>query len=242
MNPTSAVPHPGKSPAVLAGIIKRLLTLAIFLVFNAILLFFAAGRLQWTWAWVFLGICLLSVAINGAFLLRRSPETIAERGRGLEQTKDWDRPVSTGFFLSLYVALPLVSGLDARFGWSGEIGTAIHISGAVLVALGLELAGWALIANAYFSTAVRIQTERGHAVCRSGPYRFVRHPGYVGFMLQSLGTPVLLGSWWALIPGVVAVAFGVIRTSLEDRMLQAELPGYTDFARDVRYRLLPGVW
>jgi protein-S-isoprenylcysteine O-methyltransferase Ste14 len=99
-----------------------------------------------------------------------------------------------------------------------------------------------MIANAFFSTAVRIQSERGHTVCRSGPYRFVRHPGYVGFILQSLGTPVLLGSWWALIPGVTAVVFMIIRTSWEDRTLQAELPGYRDFVQEVRYRLVPAIW
>lgn len=242
MNPTTAIPHSGRNPDVSTGIIKRVTTLVTFLVFNALLLFVSAGNFRWTWAWIFLGICLLSVAINGAFLLRRSPETIAERGSGLGGTRAWDRLVAGGWALSLYLALPLVSGLDARFGWSGVISTRLHILGALLVALGLELAGWAMIANAYFSTAVRIQTERGHAVCRSGPYRFVRHPGYVGFILQALGTPLLLGSWWALIPGLVTVILAVIRTSLEDRMLQGELPGYTDFVRDVRYRLLPGVW
>jgi protein-S-isoprenylcysteine O-methyltransferase Ste14 len=242
MNPTSAVPHPEDDRGLLTGIIKRTMTVAAFLVFNALLLFVAAGSLRWIWAWIYLGICVLSLVINGAFLLRTSPETIAERGRGLGQTKAWDRLVASLWAFSLYLALPLVSGLDARFGWSGEIAVVVHSIGAVVLALGLGLAGWAMIANAYFSTAVRIQSERGHAVCRSGPYQFVRHPGYVGFILQSLGTPLLLGSLWALIPGLTTVVLAIIRTSLEDRMLQVELPGYSDFVREVRYRLLPGVW
>jgi len=99
-----------------------------------------------------------------------------------------------------------------------------------------------MITNVYFSTVVRIQSDRGHTVCRSGPYRFVRHPGYAGAILQSLGIPFLLGTFWALIPGLIAAALMVIRTALEDRLLQAELPGYLDFVRDVRYRLMPGVW
>ena len=111
-----------------------------------------------------------------------------------------------------------------------------------MVAAGLALSGWAMIVNAYFSTVVRIQRERGHTVCRTGPYRFVRHPGYVGFMLQSLGIPLLLGSWWALLPGFAAIAVMIIRTAFEDRMLQAELPGYQEYVRDVHYRLLPGIW
>ena len=144
--------------------------------------------------------------------------------------------------LASYFALPLVAGLDVRFGWTQELRVGWHVAGAAVLAAGLGLGGWAMIANAYFSTAVRIQSERGHTVCRSGPYRFVRHPGYVGFILQSLGTPVLLGSLWALIPGITAAALMVIRTSLEDRTLQAELPGYPDYVQEVRYRLVPGIW
>jgi len=99
-----------------------------------------------------------------------------------------------------------------------------------------------MIANAYFSTAVRIQSDRGQTVCRRGPYRFVRHPAYLGFTLQSVSTPVLLGSLCALIPGMAAAALMIISTSLEDRMLQVELPGYRDFVQEVRHRLVPGIW
>ena len=102
--------------------------------------------------------------------------------------------------------------------------------------------GWAMTTNAFFSTAVRIQSDRGHTVCRSGPYRFVRHPGYVGAILMSLGTPLLLGSAWALIPAAAAMVLMVLRTHLEDDTLRAELPGYEDYAHDVRYRLVPRLW
>ncbi len=99
-----------------------------------------------------------------------------------------------------------------------------------------------MITNAWFSTVVRIQTERGHTVCEDGPYRYVRHPGYVGFILQSLSTPLLLGSWWALPAGFVAAGSLVVRTRLEDSTLQNELSGYPEYAQKVRYRLIPGVW
>ena len=135
-----------------------------------------------------------------------------------------------------------MAGLDVRFGWTRELSVAWHSAGAVVLAVGLGLSAWAMIANAYFSTAVRIQSDRGHTVCRTGPYRFVRHPGYVGFILQSLGTPFLLGSLWTLVPGITATVLMIIRTSLEDRTLQAELPGYRDFVQEVRYRLVPGIW
>jgi protein-S-isoprenylcysteine O-methyltransferase Ste14 len=241
MNTEPGSPNAKGRPSMTAGIVARVGTIAIFIVLQAVILFLAAGRLNWTWAWVYLGICLVSVAINGAIMLRTSPETIAERGRP-QATQAWDRVVGGLWALLLYVVLPLVAGLDVRFSWTRETSAAWNLAGAVVLAAGLGLGGWAMIANAYFSTAVRIQSDRGQTVCRRGPYRFVRHPGYVGFALQSLGTPLLLGSLWALIPGLLAAVLMVIRTTFEDRMLQAELPGYREYTQQVRYRLVPGVW
>jgi len=239
-------PQPGISPTekphnLTAGIIKRVVTVVIFMVLQAVILFVTAGRLNWSWAWVYLGICLAVLIVNGTIMLRTNLETVAERGQP-GQTKDWDKLVGGLFGLFLYFVLPLVAGLDERFGWSGEPGIGWHIAGAVLLVAGLALAAWAMVANAFFSTAVRIQSERGHTVCKSGPYRFVRHPGYVGFILQSISTAILLGSWWALVPGGVAAALMILRTALEDRTLQAELPGYPDYVQEVRYRLVPGIW
>jgi protein-S-isoprenylcysteine O-methyltransferase Ste14 len=227
--------HSGK------GILMRFAQIAIFLVLQAILLFGTAGRVDWLWAWIFLGICIASIGVNGAILLRTSPETIAERGLAKE-TKLWDKILSALWTLALMIAVPLLSGLDVRHGWTGELSSSVNIAGAVMLSLGLGLGGWAMITNAYFSTAVRIQSDRGQTVCRTGPYRIVRHPGYVGFILQSLATPILLGSLWALVAGIAGALFIAIRTSFEDRMLQSELAGYAEFARDVRYRLIPGIW
>ncbi len=244
MHTTSETPSTEKRPNAATGIAMRVATVVIFLALQAVVLFLAAGQFNWTWAWVYLGICVVILLINGTIVLRTSPEaieTIAERGRP-QETRDWDKVVSGLYALALYLFLPLVAGLDVRFGWTSEFSVAWHVAGAVVLVGGLALATWAMITNAFFSTAVRIQSERGHTVCRSGPYRFVRHPGYVGFILQALGTPVLLGSWWALIPGIAAAVLMIIRTSWEDRTLQAELPGYRDFVQEVRYRLVPGIW
>jgi protein-S-isoprenylcysteine O-methyltransferase Ste14 len=112
----------------------------------------------------------------------------------------------------------------------------------VIGASGHALLVWSMVANAYFSLIVRIQADRSHQVVSSGPYRFVRHPGYLGSILFFLSTSLLLGSWWALIPGAAAALLIVIRTALEDRTLHAELPGYADYVERVRYRLLPGIW
>jgi protein-S-isoprenylcysteine O-methyltransferase Ste14 len=234
-------PPTNDRPNLIAGILSRFGAIVFMLALEAAILFLAAGRLDWIWAWIFIGINLAVVLVNGTILMRTNPEIVAERGRPKE-VKNWDKAVSGLWALAQYLAIPLVAGLDARFGWTRGLGIAWNIAGAVVFTAGMTLFGWAMITNAYFSTAARIQSDRGQTVCRSGPYRFVRHPGYSGTVLQSMGTSFLLGSIWSLIPTAAAVACMVARTVLEDRMLQNELPGYKDFARDVPHRLVPGVW
>ncbi len=226
---------------VVKGVINRFVQIAVFFILQAALLFLAVGRLNWTWAWVYLGASTVYILINATIMLRTNPETVAERGRPKE-IKDWDKVISGLYALAVYLVLPIVAGLDVRFGWTGELSIIWHITGLAMFAVGGGIGGWAMITNAYFSTAVRIQTDRGHTVCRTGPYRFVRHPGYVGFILQGVGTAVLLGSLWALIPAITGGIFMTIRTSMEDRTLQNELTGYSDYAKAVKYRLVPGIW
>ncbi|MCX6030042.1 MAG: isoprenylcysteine carboxylmethyltransferase family protein [Chloroflexi bacterium] len=230
-----------KRSSTAAGVAMRAGTIAFVLVLQAALLFGGAGRLDWSWAWVYFGISLATLAVGGAIMLRTSPETIAERGRP-KGIRGWDKAVSGVLVSAGYVAPSLAAALDVRFGWTAALSASWHAAGAVALTLGFGLTVWAMHANAYFFTAVRIQSERGHTVCRSGPYRCVRHPGYVGYALQSLAVPFLLGSLWALLPALAAVVAMVIRTALEDRMLQAELPGYREYAEEVRYRLIPGIW
>jgi len=226
---------------IAAGIRARFVQVGTVFVLQALILILCSGIPGWVWAWVYLGISVLSVAVNGSIMLRINPETVAERGRPKE-TKAWDKSISGFYAFANFLLLPLVAGLDARFSWTGTIGQTSQLIGAGALALSLAWGGWAMISNAFFSTAVRIQTDRDQTVCRRGPYRFVRHPGYVGFMLQSVATSVLLGSLWALIPSLTAVIALGIRTYLEDGTLQAELPGYREYVKEVRYRLLPGIW
>lgn len=181
-----------------------------------------------------------SVAVNATFLRRTNLEVIAERGRAISHMQDWDKLVSGLWSVCQYVALPLVAALDIRFHWTRDFTLIGHVAGAALLASGLALFSWAMIVNAYFSTAARIQS--GQTVCRSGPYRFVRHPGYAGAILQSFGIALLLGSWWALMPAAGAVVFIVVRTVLEDRMLRTELAGYDAYVNKVRFRLIPRFW
>ncbi len=228
-------------PGVTAGVLARAGQILFVFILLGLILFLGAGTIHWPAAWVFLVISVVSVAINAIFMLRTSPETVAERGLAKGWHK-WDKLISGLWAVFQYLLLPLVAALDQRYDVTGEIGFLWQGMGAMVYALSLALSGWAMISNAYFSTAARIQTDRGQQVCRSGPYRFVRHPGYVGFIVQSPAIAILLGSIWALIPAIVASVLMLIRTIMEDRMLQAELPGYSDYSQEVRYRLLPGVW
>ncbi len=232
---------PSKKQNMLAGILTRAGEIFFVLLVQAAIVFLASGNFGWTWAWVFLGIYLLSIAVNATFLMRTSPETVAERGSA-PITQTWDKIVSAIWAITQYLLVPLVAALDVRLVWSGELALGWHIAGIILFAAGLGLFGWAMITNAYFSTAVRIQSERGHRVCTSGPYRAVRHPGYAGVLLQDIGVPLLLGSWWALIPAVLGTAAMIARTVFEDRTLRTELTGYSDYAKRVRCRLVPGIW
>jgi protein-S-isoprenylcysteine O-methyltransferase Ste14 len=135
-----------------------------------------------------------------------------------------------------------VAGLEWRWGRSAPWPSGVHLAGLLATGLGYGLFVWAMVANAFFSFGVRLQDERGHAAVTEGPYRWVRHPGYAGTILAQAGIPLLLGSPWAFVPCGLTAALFVVRTILEDRMLQAELPGYAEYARHTRFRLVPGVW
>ena len=227
--------------SLLGNIVKRMVQVALLVAFMAVVLFLSSGRLNWMWAWIFIGLNLIGVLINSIILLRYNPETIAERAEA-EGMKDWDKIVSGLWAVTYYILMLLVAGLDTRFGWTPLLALALYVAGGIVFVLGFAFFSWAMISNAYFTAVVRILAERGQTICTTGPYRFVRHPGYVGAIIQSLATPLLLGSLWALIPGGVAAILMVTRTALEDQTLHQELDGYQDYAQQVRYRLLPGIW
>jgi protein-S-isoprenylcysteine O-methyltransferase Ste14 len=198
----------------------------------------------WWQAWVF---SLLIVVVGIGVRLwaeRRHPGLLAERAKfeKAPDVKPWDKVLAPLMAVSLSFPLVIVAGLDHRFGWSPVFQTWLNILGFILIMLGYAFAGWALVENRFFSSVVRIQTDRGHVVCDSGPYRIVRHPGYAGNILPLAGIVLALGSIWTLIPAMVALIITVIRTALEDRTLQDELPGYKEYAARVRYRLVPGIW
>lgn len=203
--------------------------------------FLPAGRFDWPAAWVYLALLTVFMLANLAYLQRVNPELIERRARLGQGTKRWDL-VWSALFTPLFLAVYVVAGLDAgrqggssAFGWPWLAGLALFLSGAALF-------GRAMGENPFFEKTVRIQSDRGHRVVETGPYRLVRHPGYLGFFGWILATPLLLGSWWALVPALLSIGGVAVRTALEDRTLIHELPGYADYAKRTRYRLVPGIW
>jgi protein-S-isoprenylcysteine O-methyltransferase Ste14 len=192
--------------------------------------------------WIFLGVYLGLLIVFWFAIFRKDPELLRERQQSGPGAKAWDRTwlrIYTVVLLATFVVALLDVG---RFHWSDTVPLWLQIGGLLGAAAGMLFTGWALAENTFFSEVVRIQRDRGHQVVTTGPYRYVRHPGYLGNQVIWLCTPLALGSWLALLPGVVVVVLYVIRTALEDRTLQEELEGYTEYTQTVRYRLVPGVW
>ena len=212
--------------------------------FIPLVLFLCAGDFRWWQAWVF-SLLIFSAGVGGRVLAeRRHPGLMDERisQAGAENVKAWDRVLSPLMSVSIGFPPVIVAGLDHRFGWSPEFSLWLVVIGFILITVGYGFGVWALVENSFFSGVVRMQDERGHAVCDSGPYRIVRHPGYAGNLLALPGIALALGSVWTLIPAVIALIITALRTALEDRTLQEDLPGYRAYAGRVRYRLFPGIY
>jgi protein-S-isoprenylcysteine O-methyltransferase Ste14 len=241
VNDKTQLKSPKRNANLIKGVLQRGIQILAILLFYGLLLFISAGRLDWPAAWIYLGVYVGTVLINMSIILPKNPEFVAERGQEKQDTKGWDKTVTNiaGIFM---IAGLVVPGLDLRFGWSLQFAFLLQLTGFCILVLGYALFSWAMISNEYFETKVRIQKDRGQIVATSGPYRYVRHPGYVGMVLQLLATPFALGSWWGAIPALCAAGMFVLRTALEDKVLQEELDGYRDYAERVRYRLLPGIW
>jgi protein-S-isoprenylcysteine O-methyltransferase Ste14 len=205
------------------------------------LIFLPAGSIRWWPGWIFLVVAVLAFGLSALVLVRVNPIIYRARSRLQPGTKGWDKALLAVIFPAIVAIVP-IGALDAgRFHWSAVPQTLVGLGYAALLA-GIAVATWAQAVNPFFEPGVRIQTERHQRVIDTGPYRFVRHPGYFSALLLLSGMALSLESSWALAPAALASAFLVLRTSLEDRLLRAELAGYEDYSRRVRWRLIPGVW
>lgn len=222
--------------------LRRAIYFAVFMAFLAVPMFVAAGRLDWWGGWAFMGAYIGGGMVGTLVVSHLNPEVMQARAERHEGTKRWDRVLMSVYAL-MCLLTTVVAGLDAgRYGWSPPIPLALRIVAIVVLEISQGLTDWAVVANAHFEKTVRIQNDRGQRVCTSGPYRFVRHPGYLGYIITWISAPLIMGSWWALIPAGLSGVLFIVRTALEDRTLHAELIGYGKYAQQTRYRLLPGIW
>lgn len=205
------------------------------------LVFLPTGRINWCPGWIFVVIVVVSFGLSALVLARVNPVIFRARSRFQPGTKKWDLILVSVILLAFFAEIPVAAFDAGRMEWSA-VPLWVVLLGYILLVGGIAVTAWAQAVNPFFEPGVRIQSERGQRVVTSGPYRIVRHPGYTAAIGMFTGIPLALSSWIALLPAALAIVLLIIRTGLEDRLLQAELPGYSEYARQRRYRLFPGIW
>ncbi len=223
---------------------RQWVRLILVYLFMPLLLILCGGDIKWWQAWVYSALVILAGVGGRIWAEKRHPGLMAERVKSKRSVniKPWDKILAPLVAVSVSYPLYIVAGLDHRFGWTKAFPVWLNILGLALVALGYAFGTWAIAENAFFSGVVRIQNDRGHQVCDTGPYKIVRHPGYSGNIVPLAGIVLALSSLWTIIPAAISFILIVVRTVLEDRTLQKELPGYSEYAARVRFRLFPGIY
>lgn len=218
-------------------IIKHLASTFIFF----LILFISAGRIDYWqgWIYVIIGLAMFTVSFS---VLRIDSELLIERSKPGEGAKKWDKTI-LGLYFLITISIYITAGLDSgRYLWSPDLHWSLYVLGIIFTIFGQLFFLIAQKQNKFFSSTVRIQTERGHTVCETGLYKLVRHPAYLGNVIQTLGFPLLFGSVWSIIPGSISILLILIRTFLEDRTLMNELNGYSEYAQKIRYKIIPYIW
>ena len=205
------------------------------------IIFVSAGRINYPQGLIYVSIGLVMAILNYT-VLRIDSELLKERSKPGEGTKKWDKTI-LGLSFLVTISMYIIAGLDSgRYHWSPDFHWSICLLGIILTASGQLLFLIAQKQNRFFSSTVRIQTDREHVVCETGLYTTVRHPAYLGSIIQASGFPLLFGSLWSIIPVCVLIILFVIRTVLEDRTLRNELKGYPEYSDKTRYKIIPFVW
>jgi protein-S-isoprenylcysteine O-methyltransferase Ste14 len=219
--------------------LKRIGQLLIGISFFIASLFVVSGRWDWTGAWLYLGFWIIGLSLMMVLMKKLNPELIQARSKKIIEKK-FDK-----IFLILYSPLtlltPTAAGLDVRIN-GANIATSWALIGLGICIIGIIPTAWAMVANRFFEQTARIQTDRHHKVITTGPYKYIRHPGYTGMIIMFAATPLILQSKWTFIPMATTIVLVIFRTAMEDKMLQNELSGYTEYAAKVRFRLVPGLW
>jgi protein-S-isoprenylcysteine O-methyltransferase Ste14 len=218
--------------------VPRLLFLLLLLLVGT---FLVSGDLVWVQGWFYFFVSAM-VQVADMWIVLGEAGLFEERTNPPKGGAAWDHILARFMVIVGSLSTLLVAALDHRFGWSQPLGDSVFAVGVVLFVVGAVVGVWALAMNRWFSAIVRLQTDRGHKVVSSGPYRFVRHPSYLGAFLAFPAVALILGSIYALIPALAGCVVIVIRTFLEDRFLYDNLEGYKEYAARVRRRLVPGFW
>jgi protein-S-isoprenylcysteine O-methyltransferase Ste14 len=213
-----------------------------WIIVTGLVFFPASGEINIPRAWIYMGIYAIGGLIIGFMLLKKVPKLMDERGKMQERTKRLDKYIILTYFFFAIVVTPLVAGLDRRFGLVDTLPFFWLYIAIILYIFSIVFSVWPMLHNPFFEGTVRIQKEKGHNVINTGPYRIVRHPGYLGMLAGSAALPLALGSALAFIPLGFIIILIIIRTYYEDTTLQKELPGYAAYCREVKYRLIPFIW
>ncbi len=225
--------------------IKTWLSLVVRMSLFAVALLWPAGTWQWWEAWLLVGLWSVFGIFMTRYLLRHDPALLAERMKLLplqKKQKVWDKVLMLLFFIA-GIGLYLIPGFDVvRYEWSEPLPIWMRVLAMLVHLPGFLLLGWVMRENTYLSQVVKIDKDRGHQVVTTGPYALVRHPMYTVMIVLLFAVPVALGSRYALILAVFLTLLLIIRTYFEDRTLHAELEGYPEYAKQTRYRLIPGIW
>src|SRR4030043_370057 len=222
---------------IFLNVLKAISGVAFIFLFT----FFIAGRFDYWQGWIFNAVMIIVLAVI-IFLFKDKMDLAQERMRPGPGVKLWDKILFTGF--SIFILTVWVVGIldSSRFFWSISLPVWVYAISYLVFLFSIFMFTWPMMVNKWFSSMVRIQKDRGQLVCEEGPYKYVRHPGYIGGILMALSMSLVFGSLWALIPGIAATILLILRTYLEDNTLKNELFGYLEYSKKVKYRLLPGIW
>ncbi|MBN2258617.1 MAG: isoprenylcysteine carboxylmethyltransferase family protein [Anaerolineaceae bacterium] len=207
-------------------------------------LFISAGRWDWREGWIYVAATLLGTIGSRIMVIVKNPDLAKERSQSISagDAKTWDKWIMSYAAVFGPLLVFVVAGLDERYGWQPDIPRWLLWVGIATILAAIAFSTWAMLENRFFSGTVRIQKERGHQVVSTGPYHLMRHPGYLSGVVGYLAMPLILGSSWAYIPVFIGILITCLRTYLEDRTLQEELPGYREYTQKTKYRLIPGIW
>ena len=222
--------------------IKYLLATFRWTILMAVAFFVASGRFDVYRAWLAFLIHFLGAVVGAMLMWKLAPELANQRASIKQGTKGWDKIILAIYFFLVLLAIPAIAGLDVGRYHGSQLNPTYAIIGIAFYAVFFLLFYWAMLTNKHFEGSARIQKDRAHRVVRKGPYYFVRHPGYAAMIFASISDYLIIGSRYALIPSIIAVLVTMLRTFLEDRMLLAELEGYSEYAQETKYRLIPGIW